>query len=191
MRSLGKGKVVVHEDLETLLGLAGIAREPLVDHGLQFIRRKSPSHVTYFIANHSADPLNAWLAIASPCRSAVLLDPMTARAGVAPIRFKADRAEVYLQMQSGETRVLRAFSDKSIDGPAWPIGEPSGEPVTVDGPWRVKFVEGGPVLPDDIATDELACWTELGGEETKAVCRCCAIHGQRERAGQERGKMVS
>ena len=116
----------------------------MVDHGLKFIRRKSPSHVSYFIANHSAEPVSAWVPLASPCRSAVLMDPMTARTGVAPMRVEGDRTEVYLQMQPGETRVLRAFADKTIDGPAWPITEPSGEPITVEGTWHVQFVEGGP-----------------------------------------------
>jgi len=163
--TVGNGKLIVSDDLRSLLDAAGIAREPLGDHGLQFIRRKSPTHVSYFIANHSAEPVDAWVAIASPCRSAVLMDPMTAGTGIAPMRVESGRAEVYLQMQPGETRVLRAFPDKKVDGPAWPIWEPSGEPVTIEGTWRVQFVEGGPILPGDLSTDKLACWTELGDDE--------------------------
>ena len=53
-RSVGSGKVVVGDDLAKLLDAARIDREPMVDHGLQFIRRKTPAHVSYFIVNHSA-----------------------------------------------------------------------------------------------------------------------------------------
>jgi len=163
--AVGSGKLIVGDDLQSLLDAAGIAREPLVDHGLQFIRRKGPSHVSYFIVNHSAEPVDAWVAIASPCRSALLMDPMTARTGVAAIRVKDGRAEVYLQMQPGETRVLRMFPNKTADGPGWPIKEPSGKPIPIEGTWRVQFVEGGPVLPKDLSTEELKCWTQLGGEQ--------------------------
>jgi hypothetical protein len=164
---VGRGKVVVSDDLETLLDTAAIAREPMVAAGLEFIRRKAPSHVTYFIANHSAESIDAWVALAVPCRAAVLMDPMTARTGVAPLRHVAARAEVYLQMQPGETRVLRAFSENNVDGPAWPFRQPSGETVAVKGTWRVDFVEGGPVLPNDFTTETLSCWTKRDDQESE------------------------
>ncbi|MCH5378220.1 MAG: hypothetical protein JJ992_30050 [Planctomycetes bacterium] len=163
----GSGKVIVGDQLEVLLRAAGIAREPLVDHRLKFIRRTSPSFVTYFIANHSAVAVNEWISIASPCRSAVLMDPMTAAAGVAPLRVEGDHSEIYLQMHPGETRVLRAFRDQMVEGPAWPIREPSGTPRTIEGPWQLRFVEGGPVLPGDVAMDRLTSWTQVGDVEAE------------------------
>jgi hypothetical protein len=165
--AVGDGKVVVADDLSTLLDAAGIAREPLVDHGLQFIRRRSPSRVSYFLVNHSAQPVTAWVPLATACRSVVLMDPMTACSGVAPLRQAGDRAEVYLQMQPGETRVLRAFSEKVVDRPAWPVREPCGKPLGVEGSWQVQFVDGGPVLPEAFTTERLDCWTRLGDEEAR------------------------
>jgi len=167
VQTVGKGKLAVGKDLATLLEIAEIAREPLVDHGLQFIRRRSSSHTSYFIANHSAEPVGSWTALAAPCRSAVLMDPMTARTGVAPIRENNGLSEVFLQMQPGETRVLRAFSDQAVAGPAWPVEEPSGDPIVIAGQWHVEFVEGGPVLPQPFSTGELKCWTELGGTQAE------------------------
>jgi hypothetical protein len=165
--SVGDGKVVARGDLGELLDAAGIGREPLVDHGLQFIRRQGPVCVSYFVVNHSAKSVNAWVPLASSCRSAVMMDPMTARTGVAPIRVAGERVEVYLQMQPGETRLLRTFPDKVIAGPAWTIRQPSGESVTIAEKWQVHFVEGGPVLPEAFATQQLKCWTQLGDEQTK------------------------
>jgi hypothetical protein len=106
---LGEGKLIFGDDLASLLEAAAIAREPLVDQGLKFIRRKSPSHTSYFIANHSPEPVNAWVPLALPCRSAVLMDPMTGHSGVAPVRVANDRANVYLQMRPGDTRVVRTL----------------------------------------------------------------------------------
>jgi hypothetical protein len=47
----------------------------------------------------------------------------------------------------------------------WPIKEPSGNPITIERVWHVQFIEGGPVLPKDLSTEELRCWTELGDKE--------------------------
>jgi len=165
--AVGKGKVVVGDELEGLLDMAEIAREPLVDHGLKFMRRKSPSHVSYFIANHSAESVNAWVALASPCGSAVMMNPMTARTGVAPIRIEGEKTEVYLQMQPGETRILRVFSEQTLGGPVWPVSQPSGKPIAIQGKWQVEFVEGGPHLPKALAVDGLKCWTQFGDEEAE------------------------
>jgi hypothetical protein len=165
--NVGRGKLVIGDGLAELLQAAGIKREPMVDRGLQFIRRKTPSHVSYFIANHTAEPVDGWVPVASPCQSALLMDPMTARAGAAPMRSKDGSVEIYLQMQPGETRVLRAFTDQTAKGPTWPIVTPAGRSIAVEGPWRVQFVEGGPELPADATTDELKSWTDLGVEEAK------------------------
>jgi hypothetical protein len=68
-------------------------------------------------------------------------------------------------MASGETRVLRVFSDKAVNGPEWPISKACGEPLMIQGPWQVQFVEGGPVLPQPYTTDRLECWTTFGDED--------------------------
>jgi hypothetical protein len=164
--AVGRGKLIVGDDLGDLVDAAGVAREPMVDHGLKFIRRRSPSQVSYFIANHSAKPVDAWVPIGSACQSAVLMDPMTARTGLAPLRLESGRAEVYLQLTPGETRVLRAFAEKTVDGPAWPVWQPSGTPIKIEGIWQVQFLEGGPVLPEGFAAEEVKCWTQLGDEQT-------------------------
>lgn len=39
--------------------------------------------------------------------------------------------------------------------------------MVVEGTWRIQFVEGGPYLPEDLATSTLQCWTALGDEEAK------------------------
>ncbi len=165
--TVGRGKLIVGDDLAALVAAAGVEREPMVDSGLKFIRRRTPSHVAYFVANHSADAVDGWIPLAPPCRSVVLMDPMTARTGVAPVRTDGPRTEVYLQMRPGDTRVLRAFGEEQVEGPAWPAVEPAGEPVPVQGTWCVEFVEGGPVLPEGFSTDELHCWTQAPDEEAK------------------------
>ncbi len=158
--AVGEGKMVLGEDLGAMLEAAKVVREPMVDSHLKFIRRKSGSQAAYFIANHSAEAVDRWIALGLPCQSAVLMDPMAGRTGVAPLRNRSGTVEVYLQLQPGETRILRTFSERAVQGPAWPVTSPAGTAVPVEGEWRIEFVEGGPVLPRSFSTDTLGSWTD-------------------------------
>ncbi|MCF7974251.1 MAG: glycoside hydrolase family 2 [Phycisphaerae bacterium] len=164
---VGQGSVVIGDDLASLLNRAQIVRESMVDHGLQFVRRKDGSQVTYFVVNHSARPVDTWVRVGSRCVSAVLMDPMSGRTGVALQRGNPDQADVFLQLEPGETRVLRVFAETQVTGRPWPIQHPDGEPITVEGTWHVQFVEGGPTLPKGFSTDTLQCWTQLGDTEAR------------------------
>ena len=164
--SIGTGHILVGDDLAALMSRTGIPREALVDHGLNFIRRKLPGQVIYFIANQSAQPVDAWVPVAAPCRSAVLMDPMTGALGKARTRSETTGTGIYLQLQPGETRILRIMLDKDADEPLWPILKPAGEPLAVSGPWDIRFVEGGPVLPAPATIKTLGSWTELAEAET-------------------------
>jgi hypothetical protein len=152
-------------DVEMLLAKTGVAREAMVNHaGLLFIRRKLDDGRYYFIANRGEKPLDGWLPLATQAKSAVIMDPMTGRVGVASV---ADGRKVYVQLASGDSVVLRTFADRRLDGPAWVYRKPAGEPVPVVGSWKVKFLRGGPALPTAFETAKLASWTELGGEEAQ------------------------
>jgi hypothetical protein len=165
--SVGKGRILLGENLVALMARTDIVREALVDHGLKFIRRKLPGEVVYFIANQSAKPVDEWVPIAAPCQSAVLMDPMTGALGKARTRNENAGTEVYLQLQPGESRILRALLDKDADEPSWPLVRHTGEPLAVNGPWNIRFVEGGPVLPAPATIEQLGSWTDLADAEAQ------------------------
>lgn len=154
------GGFAVGDDLDALLTAAQVDREPAVDHGVRFIRRTHAGGHLYFLANRSDKPVDGWVLLATPARSATLLDPLADRTGVARLRRGADgRAEVRLQLAPGESRVLRTFADAEAAGPPWRYWRPAGEPVTLTGTWAVTFVEGGPALPAGFETTALGSWT--------------------------------
>jgi hypothetical protein len=165
--SVGKGRIYLGNDLAALIDRTGIAREAMSDHELKFIRRKLPGEVVYFIVNQSAKPVDAWVPIATPCRSSVLMDPMTGAIGKARTRSEKAGTEVYLQLQPGESRILRVLENKDYDAPPWSILKQSGEPLVVNGPWKIRFVEGGPVLPAPATKETLGSWTDLTDLEAK------------------------
>ena len=164
---VGRGRIVLSDDLLQLLTAAEVKRETLVDHELQYLRRRQSGQIVYFLVNHSAQQVNGWVRINASCRSALLMDPMTGRTGKAQIDGPPSRSRVYLQMEPGETRILRAFASRNVDDDFWPILQPAGEPQSVPGVWQVEFVEGGPVLPERFSTDQLRSWTEFGDDEAE------------------------
>ncbi len=155
----GDGQILVDDNLEKLLGLAKIRHEPMVGAGLQFTRRKMEDHTIYFIANQSSGRMDGWIELALPFRSALIMDPMTGKTGMASIRGARENTEIYLQMEPGETRVLRIYGKKNLEGKSWPIRVSSGNPIELKGPWNINFIEGGPYMPGPVQTDTLVSWT--------------------------------
>jgi len=166
---IGKGEVLIGESLETMLEDCAVVREPVADQEIQFIRRTHPQGRHYFLTNLGDTALDGWVSLGIKATSALILDPrFSDRQGLAALRKGADGAEqVYLQLQPGESLVLRTFASKQISGRTWGYLRKAGEPEEITGTWKVTFIEGGPRLPSDFETHRLASWTELGDDEAK------------------------
>lgn len=166
-KSLGKGRLIV-ADLESMLKAASIARESAMDAGIRFIRRRRDDGFDYFFVNRSEQVFDGWMTLGKPAVSAILMDPLFSdRLGRASIRQAATNAEVYLQLASGESLILRTFMEAKTEGPAWSYTQTAGTAQRIEGTWNVQFIDGGPVLPQDYQTAELASWTDRTDEEAK------------------------
>ncbi len=147
-------------DIEAMLEKAGVARETMADRrGLEFIRRADEGGRFYFIDNRGSEPIDGWVPLAGRPAAAVLMDAMTGRTGIGALRG----SEVFLQLQPGESIIVRVLRRK-VQGKPWKYMRPSGESVEIRGTWEVKFVSGGPVLPEPYRTEQLLSWTSRGGE---------------------------
>jgi hypothetical protein len=167
--TVGQGQFLVGAEVDALLRAAGVPRESAVDLGLRFVRRTHVQGYHYFFANRGDQAVDGWVTLGTSAQSAVILDPrFDHRAGVAAVRQDADGStQVYLQLQPGESCLLRTFAGQSAPGPAWPYAEPAGAPQPVTGRWRVAFVAGGPALPAAHETTQLASWTTWDDAEAK------------------------
>jgi hypothetical protein len=160
---LGKGRVLVGL-IEPALAAAGVKREPLVDHGLLFIRRATEDGHAYFVANRGAERVDDWIPLAVTADSVAVLDPLSDRTGVGAIqRGDGGLATVRLQIEPGGALLLRTLAKQKIAGAAWPVNEPQGEPVELGGTWEVKFLNGGPSLPAPASLTRLTSWTDFAG----------------------------
>jgi hypothetical protein len=149
-----------------------VFREMMPDAGLSFVRRSFNGGWNYFIANRTETNFDGWISPARSAKSFAILDPMTGAAGIAATRQSAvKQTEVHLQLRAGESVILRAFDHPLVESdsyPCWNYFQPGGQPFEITGPWNVKFIEGGPVLPADFTTARLASWTTFPDTNTQA-----------------------
>ncbi|MFC1509836.1 glycosyl hydrolase, partial [Candidatus Omnitrophota bacterium] len=164
----GKGSVYVGEQLEQLIGMADAAREPVVDHGIEFIRMSHDNGFHYFLTNPGSETLDGWISLGVSAKSAVMFDPLTNAAGCVSVRKNGQGgSQVYLQLEPGQSCILRTFTSAIIREPEWNYLSIDGEPHEITGQWDIVFREGGPVLPSGISTDKPAYWTELADDDAR------------------------
>jgi len=156
---LGQGTVWVRAVSPALLA-AGVSGESMSAVGLAFVRRSFAGGWNYFIANRTANNFDGWITLARPASSAAILDPMTGASAVDAAREGASNStEFRLQLAAGGSVMVRAFADKIVAGQPWACWHTNGQPLTIPGPWNVKFISGGPALPADFQTSDLTSWT--------------------------------
>jgi hypothetical protein len=165
---VGRGRVLLAADVEGLLTRQGLRREPMVDRGLRFARRRLGESWCYFVANRGGQPFNGWLPLARPAASVALFDPMGGGSGQLPARLAADgHSEAHLRLGPGESLILVA-DRAAAEGPRLVEYAPAGAASEIRGAWLVRFVKGGPELPAEVTTARLDSWTRFGGEAVRA-----------------------
>jgi len=97
-------------------------------------------------------------------KAVVAMNPLGGHTGFAIANpATGEQTRVYLQLQPGESVILRAFSDYEVDGPAWSDWRPVGTASEISGNWKVEFLAGGPTLPASLSVSRLQSWTTGDG----------------------------
>lgn len=165
--TVGQGKIIMGNDLESLLGFAGIHREPMTGSGLKYFRRATGSGYNYFILNDGDKEFKGWLPLNVKGLSAAIFNPETEGFGITKSRVAQNGLfEVYAEIRSGESVIL-SISRNEVSGSPYPFYESAGSPTEIKGSWKVEFIEGGPELPAAKVTDKLIPWTDFAGEGVK------------------------
>ena len=142
------------------LANCGIDQEHMTDSGLRFVRLTHAEGYHYFIANRSKQTFDGPLPLAVPFESALLLDPWTSKTGVVSPGFP-------LHLDPGQSILIRTLTHRKIDGKPWPIHPQNPQAIAINGPWKIEFIEGGPVLPKSAEVTTLGSWTALPGPDVK------------------------
>ena len=162
--TVGKGRVLVGDDVEPLLAEANVHRDRLAEQPeLRVIRRASSGRTgaerQYFML--ASRRIDRWVPLSGNPSAVTLMDPMLGGSGVAQLRTAGAQVEAYVQLDSGQSVILRTFARK-VSGAPWPYSHPQGVAIALRGQWGVSFVDGGPVLPRAFASDSVVAWTGRG-----------------------------
>lgn len=161
--TLGKGAVLLGDNLEELLVMAKVRQETMVETGLQFVRRSQVNGHFYFIANAENKAVDRWIPLSVSTPSVAIYNPMTGKMGMAATHTTNGKTEVYLQLAAGESCLLEAFANKTT-GEKYAYYQPEGNSQAIAGTWQVSFVNGGPTLPPARQITSLTSWTDWKDE---------------------------
>lgn len=137
--------------------------------GLSCIRRKNPDGHHYFVSALTDKDTEGWIPLAVPARSVMLYNPMDGTSGKASLRQKDGKAEVYLQLHSGESVILKTFTDADVQAPAWKYQSAVSGIVELSGRWNLRFVESAPAVRNVPDSVRLGSWTDLSFEGAKTT----------------------
>ena len=84
--------------------------------GLKAIRRKNPTGYHYFIANLTAEDIEADVQLAVDFKRAFFFNPLNAY--ITPVPIKVEDHKIHLALRSGESIILQTFDDVPQQQPA-------------------------------------------------------------------------
>jgi hypothetical protein len=165
---LGKGNIITGKNYNELFEAAGIAGENFITQfNGQCIRRKNESGYHYFFTMLTNNPIDGWVQLGVKATSAQFFDPLNGTSGKARIRDNNGKTEVYMQLQPGQSMILKTFTDKDITIPSWNYYQPSDEKIELKNGWRLSFVESEPAIEGSFDIDTLGSWTNLMNENAR------------------------
>lgn len=167
-KSEGKGKILLGTDYAKTLQQTNALPEPAkTDFGLSCIRRSNADGYHYFIAALSEKNTEGWMPLSVQARSAMFFNPMNGESGKARLRQHNGKTEVFMQLSSGESIILKTFTEADVNVKAWKYYTEQ-KADTLDR-WQFKFIAGTPAVsnvPDSVSTGS---WTDLNFEGAKTT----------------------
>ncbi len=183
----GNGQLLASDDLNMLLSASRLTREPMSDFGLEWARRSDEQGHVYFLSMTTDRTVDGWVGLGHSADNVLAFDPLTGDVSLAPIRQERGETQVYLQIQPGESLILRTLENgagSSVDAvsadkletkwPAYAVGlpasylkkHPNAEHVALEGKWNFHFTDGAPAIEGDfIMEGKPTSWTELPSEQ--------------------------
>ena len=176
----GKGCLMRAASLEALLAKAGLSRESLsADHGARLIRRRLSDGSVYFVSMLQNRSIDGWVALGHEFADLHVFNPMTGESGRALTRTENGQKQVYLQLQPGESVILRCYDQAVAEAPVYPAFEKAflkgrqavryGEGFPLEGKWQFEFTEGAPAIKGRFSmAGQPIDWTRLPADSAKA-----------------------
>ncbi len=162
---VGTGRIVIANNVEKGLEYINLRRESLTDLGLKFIRREVNSDKIYYIVNHTSKSVDQQVELNVSANAVLFLNPLTGETGSANFKKQGNTTLVKLQMEPGETIFVKA-SLNPINEKPYPYFAKTNSTISLNGPWELRFSNGGPFIPSNKNLDKLQPWTNLTNDST-------------------------
>ncbi len=149
-------------DVISLLNHAEVPGEKsLRQKGFHFQKMSMDDEDWYMVVNTGMDSIDEWVELNADAGSYLFYFPENGEISIADSRNETIRIQL-----EPERMVFIRCSDRTFNLPQYRYHESDMKPQELEGLWKITFLEGGPVFPGDISTDELVSWTRLGDENT-------------------------
>lgn len=159
----------------TLAQTAAVPEAMKTTFDLSCIRRTHADGHHYFISALTDKDTEAWVPLAVSARSAMLYNPMDGTSGKARLRRKDGRTEVFLQLASGESVVVKTFAEADVQAPEFCYWTgmgffdkfrmteggmtKGGGSISLD-KWSFRFVQSAPAVSNVPDSVSLGSWTD-------------------------------
>lgn len=165
-----KGRVLYGKDYAATLAQTGVKAETMRSaFGLSTIRRSNQDGHHYFISALKADDTEEWIPLGVNATSAMIFNPMNGETGKARLRQNNGNTEVYLQLHSGESLILKTFAASDVNVPNWVYVKPDAQKSIEIKHWDFSFLESTPKITQQFELNGLQSWTELDAPEVKTT----------------------
>jgi len=162
VQQLKKGEIITGSDyIKTLQAVGKEPEEMKTKFGLHALRRSNTDGYHYFISSLQKDDIDNWIFLSVAAKSAVIFDPLTGLSGKAKLREQNGKTQVYLQLKSGVSLILKTFTQTDIDAPAWEYLQSPKQIIDLKTNWSLHFDQSEPKIDGFFKLDSLGSWTDL------------------------------
>ncbi|MDR2234171.1 MAG: glycosyl hydrolase family 2 [Tannerella sp.] len=165
---MGKGRIITGADYaETLRQGNARAEELQTAYGLNFIRRSNATGYHYFVASLQEKDMEGWISLGVDAQSVSFYNPVTGESGMAQTRRQNNQTQVYLQLRSGESIIIRTFNTEKAGKP-WFYPDEISPAISLDRDWTLRFIESEPAINEIFTLEQPVSWTVLNNPDV--VC---------------------
>ena len=158
---IGEGTILLCHEPEKALDFAGIQSEQIRQFGLKFTRRASVEGHFYYLVNHTAEPVDAFVPLQYGGTHALIMDPQDGSFGEAQTEHGNGGTKVRIQLPPGKSLFVKCSDQAQIKAEPWPYEEKRYDSLPIRGDWKLTFVSGGPSLPGPVELSSPVPWTSL------------------------------
>jgi hypothetical protein len=169
LKSQNKERILFGHDYAETLRQAGVRPEIMKrDWGLSCIRRCNEDGYHYFISALKSEDTEGWIPLGVKAKSALFFDPMTGEQGKAALRNVNGQTEVYMQLSSGSSIILKTFSAYDVDVKAWKYFKTSREGISIGiNKFDFCFSTSLPEIHGTLKQVQVGTWTNYNLPEVK------------------------